>query len=439
MKLVARVLVLTALLVLVVYSAAQQGWYVTTATAIVLAILSVAEIIWFLNRWKRELNRFLLLLKHRDYSGFSTPEGVPGDYRATLSAIAAEFRNVRLEKERHYQFLLALTQHIRTALICFNPDGRVVLANQAMYDLLGIALLNETRQIRRVSESLYDVVTGYTGVPAVSIVIKGKLHRLSVHRTQIVLDRENVTIASLREIGSELDENESEAWQKLFQVLTHEIMNSATPIASLSQALDSMLGGLEAKPGEAVSIAPDDFSDLKESLGSIRERSQGLIRFAGAYKNLTRMPQPRFEHFPVSDLALYAKNLLGNTFDERGISLVIKVFPSDMELFADPEMIQRVLINLLLNSMYAVENVSDPRVDVVARLNEAERVMITVTDNGHGIAPEHFGDIFIPFFTTRKNGSGLGLSISREIMRLHRGHIRVDSIPGKGTEVVLFF
>lgn len=440
LKIVGRVLLITALLVVMLWAGRQEGWYITTATAGMLAAGAVAELIVWLGRSQRELNRFLLLLRHRDYSAFNAAaDQVPGDYRPALAAIASDFRTVRLEKERHYQFLIAVTHHIRTALICFNPQGNILLANQAMHGLLGATLLNHLRQVERVSEALLEVVKTYAGDGAVSLVLGGKLHRMSVHRSEIVLDKEHVTIVSLREIGAELDGNEQEAWQKLFGVLTHEIMNSVTPIASLCQAADRYLQSHAATPAREVVLPTDDFADLAASIGSINQRSQGLLRFVGAYKSLTTMPHPRITTVVAADLVRYASNLLGSTFAEKGIVFHTRVFPSGLTFPADEEMMQRVLINLLLNAMYATEEIAGGRINLEATLSPSERTLITVSDNGRGIAPEHLDKIFVPFFTTRKGGSGLGLSVSREIIRLHRGQIRVKSRPGEGTsfEVLL--
>jgi len=440
LKLIIRVLLLVSLIILLTRSLQQDRWYVTSLSLTFLVVLSISEMIWFMERWHRELNRFLLLLRHRDYSGFAPGGEAPDDYRSTLAAIAAEFRAVRLEKERHYQFLLALTQHLRTAIICFHPTGKVILANQAIHDLLGMALLSDTHQIKRVSESLYDIIHApEQNNPIVKLIIRDKLYRLSVRGTSISFDQEIVFIVSLREIGSELDENESESWRKLIQVLTHEIMNSATPVSSLSEAIQQMLESYLHNADGSVTLPASDFTDLSDSINSIRDRSQGLQQFAETYKNLSRLPKPHFEPYLLTNLMRYLKNLLDTEFSSRNITLTIQVAPADLTLIADQEMIQRVMINLLLNSMYATEGRPDARVGVMALQTESGQVRITVNDNGRGIEPAHFEQIFTPFFTTRKGGSGLGLSISREIMRLHRGTIHIRSTIGVQTEVVLLF
>ncbi len=439
-KLIFRVLLLASLIILLTISLQQDRWFVTSFVLAFFIILSVLEMIWFMERWRRELNRFLLLLRHRDYSGFAPGGEAPDDYRSTLASIADEFRAVRLEKERHYQFLQALTQHLRTAIICFHPDGKVVLANQAIHDLLGMALISEIKQIKRVSEALYDIIQApEQNNPIIKLVIRDKLYRLSARGTSISYDQEIVSIVSLREIGSELDENESESWRKLIQVLTHEIMNSTTPVSSLSEAIQQMLENYIPDADGSVTLPATDFTDLSDSINSIRFRSKGLQQFAETYKNLSRLPKPNFEPYQLTNLMRYLKNLLDSEFTSRNINLTFQVAPANLTLLADQEMIQRVMINLLLNSMYATETIHDARVQITASQSESGSIRIRVKDNGHGIEPAHFEQIFTPFFTTRKGGSGLGLSISREIMRLHRGTIHIHSTVGAGTEVILMF
>ena len=440
LKIILRVLVVALLIAFTAFSAVQNRWYLTTSTSALLAIAAVAELIGWLSRSQRQLSRLLLMLKHRDYTGFPAEDSsIPKDYRLAMAAIVADFRAVRLEKEQHYQFLLAVTKHIRTALICFNQHHQILLANQAVYDLLGVTLLHELKQVERISQTLHETILNFSADNAANLVIKGKLHRLSVHRTTIRLQADEITLVSLREIGSELDDNEQEAWRKLFGVLTHEIMNSTTPIASQSQAAVKILKQFDNREGKDVVVSPHDFADLIAGISSINERSNGLLKFVGAYKSLTTMPQPRLENVVVAHLFQYAKTLLDETFKNKNIEFSTRVFPKNLTILADQEMMQRLLINLLLNALYASEGIGNARVEADARLTTSDRTRLAVTDNGRGIAPEHFEKIFIPFFTTRKGGAGLGLSISREIVRLHRGQIRAISKPNEGTtmEVIL--
>jgi len=251
---------------------------------------------------------------------------------------------------------------------------------------------------------------------------------------------EEYVLVSFQDIHPELEQKEIESWQKLIRVLTHEIMNSITPISSLTETVD---GILESHVTDELSEEDikDDMENVRQAITTIGNRSKGLLNFVEIYRNLTRIPKPNFRHFYVQDMFDRAFELLAPKFDERDIQTMIKVFPKDLKVLADPDLIDQVLINLLLNAIDAVsnENVSNPKITIVASVNLNNRTTIEIADNGQGIKQDILDKIFMPFFTSKKKGSGIGLSLSRQIMQMHKGSISVRSKQGEGAIFTMVF
>ncbi len=245
---------------------------------------------------------------------------------------------------------------------------------------------------------------------------------------------------SLQDIAGELDEKEMEAWQNLIRVFTHEIKNSLTPIASLAATVEQLLLPSSEEPQ---GLAAEHRDDVGEALRTIRHRSQGLLEFLDAYRDLTHVPQPELATFPVTELIGAAEQLVAERLREGDIDFRTEVEPEALCLTADQRLIEQVLLNLLLNAVQALDGeptvLSAGRIAVTAGLDRRGRVVIRVTDNGPGILAEVQEKVFVPFFSTRSDGSGIGLCLSRQIMRKHRGELTVQSIPDQETSFTLRF
>ena len=436
-KILTRVIILGISMYLFTFALYQPQWYVTSTVLGIISLAILGELIYFSENWKREFKKFLMSIKYRDFTGFYYDENLKGDipeYKFAFKEISKEFQNIRIEKELHYQYLQTIIGHIKTALICFGNDGKIQLVNKAALELFSIHQLGNINQIERISKKLFKALTAkLTSPELIKLSIKGRLHHLAMQRTHFILGEQELTLASLKDIKNELEENELESWKKLIQVLTHEIMNSATPIASLSKALKDLLIEFEPENNENILMKSEDFSDLKNSISSIENRSRGMLKFADDYKNLSSLPQPLFENIDAVSVISYVVNLVKPELDTRNISIKLNLNQGGLEISADQEMLQRLLLNIILNAMYACENSKRPEISITATPTAKGKTAINISDNGHGISPEKMEKIFIPFFSTRKGGSGLGLSISREIVRIHRGTIEVQSLEGEGT------
>jgi nitrogen fixation/metabolism regulation signal transduction histidine kinase len=232
---------------------------------------------------------------------------------------------------------------------------------------------------------------------------EGELLQLSVHVTEFRVRKEKFKLVSLQNIRHELEEQELDSWQKLIRVLTHEIMNSVTPVSSLSSAINEMLTDENGSRKALGTLSSDDLDDMYSSLETIEERSRGLLSFVADYKNLTRLPQPVFEDIAVEFLLNHMYRLFKKDMDSENINYQAQVPAHNMSICIDSMMIQQVLINLIKNAMEAIR------------------------DNGKGIDEENLEKVFIPFYTTKRKGSGIGLSLSKQIMRLHKGSIHFQS------------
>jgi len=442
-RIIFRVLILGILVWVFIYSISRQHWYVASITSLALTIVSMIELIRFLNRTNRELGNFLLSIKHNDltnyYSG-KIPEKSFKGLEQAFNEIIELYRQAKIDKEVHYQYLQNVIGHINTAVICIREDGSIELFNRSARKLLDSGSLTSLHQIREIDAGLYDIINSIS--PGESLlhksVIKGEILQLSIFCTYFKLMEAPYKLISLQNIKNELEEQELESWQKLIRVLTHEIMNSVTPVSSLSTAMNEMFHEEDGNRKQLGDIAIDDLEDFYQSMETIEERSSWLLDFLGSYKNLTRLPKPDFQQVNVDSLLLQTEKLMKKEFDQHGIAFRREAGDKKMEICADEKMIQQVLINLLSNAIDALSAVSDKKI-ILSSHTSGGHTYIQVRDNGPGIDEESIDKIFIPFFTTKKKGSGIGLSLARQIMRAHKGSIRFQTTENSGTSFILEF
>jgi len=435
-----RVLLLAAAISLAVYLA-PISWLAAVAVA-ALAVFGAFALVHYVERTQHNLSRFLLAVRYADFSQTFTrnPLGAPfRELDAAIAEVIGEFQKHRLEKEAQAHYLETIVQHVGIGLMVYRPDGAVDLVNRAAKRLLGVARLARLDSLEPVSPELIRVLLELRpGQRAlVRVLHDAEPVQLAIAVTEFKQRDRLYRLASLHDIHGELEEKETEAWQNLTRVLTHEIMNSMTPIASLAATASDMFATM--KPDAAGDGAPDGIGDIQEALQTIHKRSRGLMQFVQAYRSLTHIPSPHFQVFSIREIFTRMQHLLQERLAASGITFTVAVDPESLELTADPELLDQVLLNLLLNAADALRGRPDPRIELGAWLGERGRVIIEVRDNGCGITDEAQAKIFIPFFTTKKEGSGIGLSLSRRIMRLHRGSISVQSRLDEGTAFRLHF
>lgn len=347
-------------------------------------------------------------------------------------------RATRLERDSEHQFFKNIVQHITIGILTFKKDGAIQMMNTAAKKLLRINRADHMNELRDVSDALVEAFlrlkTG--GRELVSLKIGEDTNQLSIYAIELTLRNEEVKLISMSNIQTELEEKEMEAWQNLVRVLTHEIMNSVTPISSLAGVVEDEL---RQHLRDDQAIAKNELADMHLSLQTISKRSSGLITFVKEFRNLTHVQKPRLGTIVVRDLLEEIVLLHKMELADRGIRVRVVVDPALLTIQADKMMIEQVLINLLKNAMQAFDDQPDKQIVLSGHPGEKSNGMLTVADNGPGIEPEALEKIFIPFYSTKKTGSGIGLSLSKQIMRMHEGRITVKSEVGRGTEFSLRF
>ncbi len=346
----------------------------------------------------------------------------------------------RRERDSDYQFFRNIVQHVGIGLLTFKKDGTVQIINSAARKLLRVNQIQNIKELSNTSDTLVEAFqklkTG--GRELIRLKIGDDTVQLSVFAIELTLRGEEIKLISMSNIQSELEEKEMEAWQNLVRVLTHEIMNSVTPISSLAGTVEEELQ--RQLRNEKVELRKDELEDMHLSLQTITRRSEGLIRFVKEFRSLTQVPNPRMTEIAIQPMLDEMAMLHKKELADKGVAITVKVEPPQLTILADKNMIEQVLINLIKNAIQAFdEERTDKRIDVAAYTSDKGRPIISVTDNGSGIDSEALEKIFIPFFSTKKTGSGIGLSLSRQIMRVHEGRITVKSKLGEGTEFLLRF
>jgi two-component system nitrogen regulation sensor histidine kinase NtrY len=416
----------------------------TTGLMIILVVWQIIDLIRYVERTNRKLISFLESINYNDFT-INFSDNNPGSSFLALNNafnnVMSEFRKSRAEKEEHYNYLQTIIQHISIGIIVFMPSGKVVLSNDALFKLTGLSSLRNLKELEQVNkdlpESIQKLKSGEKTL--VKVFLDDKVFQLSVFATEFIMHNDAFTLVSLQDISSELEEKEIESWQKLIRVLTHEIMNSITPISSLAQTVREIM--LEEKLEQIVlrPLEQEDLDNIANALDTIQRRSQGLLNFMELYRNLTRIPRPNFRYVSVKELVLRVRQLMLPRFEKDKIQFHLLINHEQLMLTADPDLIEQVLINLMLNACDAVKENEQSWIKLEAVSNNNGRVSIEIKDNGSGITPDLLDKIFMPFFTSKRSGSGIGLSLSRQIMHLHKGTIIVKSHPGDGASFTLIF
>jgi nitrogen fixation/metabolism regulation signal transduction histidine kinase len=358
----------------------------------------------------------------------------------SMNRVNHQIQQLKIENRQQEQYFRTLLEHLAAGIITYNNKGFILHANSSAKKLLSIDVLTHLQQIERKDHKLFETINSIKPFERKLIAVTAETGeiQLSLKATSFKTNENELVILSIQDIKNELDEKEIESWMKLIRVLMHEIMNSITPITSLSESLSNIYstGG---KP-----VSPDRVSDKTiattlQGLNVIKEQGKGLMSFVESYRKLTRVPEPEKKLFKVADL-MHRVQILYNSLDKSdNIDLSVLLANPDLEIFADQNLISQVLINLLKNALEANESNDAGMIKIVASEGYNNHPDICVIDNGPGITEENIDEIFVPFFTTRQNGSGIGLSISRQIMKAHGGNLKVRSVPDKETVFCLSF
>jgi len=444
-KITSRVLILTTTLILLAFLIFKMDFIFVPLAVALLGVYQIFSLIHFTEKTNRDLSRFLLSIRYDDTSQAFTSEGLGSSFnelKDAFSEVIHKLQETRSEKEVHARYLKTIIQHVGIGLLVYRLDGTVDLINNTAKRLLKTDGLRDINRIKDTSPELFDILLNlkHGEKKLVKLDREGETGCLSIFAHTFLLREQEYILVSIQNIQEELEEKEMEAWQNLIRVLTHEIMNSITPISSMSATLLDMLGTDEKNGSPArYNIGPEEIEDVAGALKTIHQRSEGLMKFVGAYRNMTLTPMPKFKLLSVEEFFKRVEKLMSHKLTDNGISFRWTVDPKTLEFTADPDLMEQVMINLLLNAIDAVKGRENPHIMLSAFMGNEGQTIFTVEDNGAGIVEEAKEKIFIPFFTTKKQGSGIGLSLSRQILRLHNAIIRVQSSPNERTIFTIRF
>ncbi len=439
-----RILLIATSIFLMLFAFGQEKHTVTGIILAALTIFQIISLIRYVERTNRKLSQFLESIRHSDFASSFSDKDMGKSFEelnTSFNAVINEFRKNRAEKEEHFNYLQTVVQHVSIGIIAYRKDGKVDIFNNAVKRLLRINHLKNINDLAEVKPELPEILLKLKAgdKTLIKLVCCDELMQLLIYATEFRMRGEEFILVSLQNISTELEEKEIESWQMLIRVLTHEIMNSITPISSLASTVREML--MEEVNGmpQQRELDTEDLESVNSALLTIENRSQGLLNFVEIYRNLTRIPKPNFRYFQVKDICDRAQMLLQPKLDKFKINSSYRIIPENLMVTADPDLIDQVVINLMLNAIDAVKDTENPIISILASTNLNGRITIDFADNGYGIKPDIMDKIFMPFFTSKKEGSGIGLSLSRQIMHLHKGTITVKSKPGEGSVFSLTF
>jgi nitrogen fixation/metabolism regulation signal transduction histidine kinase len=412
-----------------------QQWYLFVALLSPLVFYQIVDFIRFQKKAHEELNEFVEAIHYRDFSRYFDVKHAPADLqplRKGFNDINTTFKVISKEKETQYQYLQKILELVDTGILSYQPEsGEVVWMNESLKKMLQLPYLKTIHSLAKRDKALFDEI--YQLKPGENKIAVAHLEKSSfkvlLSATAFQTDGQKYKLVAFQNVNEALDETESKAWQKLLSVMTHEIMNSVAPISSLAETLKNRLSSNDENTIE----------DLELGIDTIKRRSEGLLKFAETYRNLNKITTLSLQKIYIREMFLNLRRLMQPTFEQKEIEFEIVLKDPNLQMNADPSLLEQVLINLVVNAIEAVKGKKGAKIVLSADQIHNQKILLKVADNGQGMPEEVVDKIFIPFFSTKKNGSGIGLSLCKQIVLLHRGNIQVQSVESKGTVFSLQF
>ncbi len=444
-NLIIRVLIilLTCFILTLTYFTLKD-WIILFNILLVLA-LQVVLLIRYMNRLNQDLFNFFSAVRNDDSSIVyerMAPSGSFVSLYKCFDEINNRIRALKIETVHKNLYLQNLIEHVAIGLISFDAEGNVELINTAARQLFNISSIRHINRLTKIDPVLPGKLLKMTAGSQLllNLRINHELLKIAVKATLFRIEQKEIKLLSFQNIKTELEENELDSYQKLIRILTHEIMNSTGPILSSISTIKEFL--TEKNTGMTKNLKhmnQELLDDSVKGLNIVEERSNGLADFVEKFRSLTLLPKPAFKNIQVSDLIKDIELLMKTDCKRHKIKLTVEVIPEDLSLTADKKLIEQVLINLITNSIQALNHQPKKEIGIKAFRGTDDKVMMLLIDNGSGIPDSEMDNIFVPFYTTKEKGSGIGLSLSRQIMRLHNGNISLKSEPGKKTVATLEF
>lgn len=411
--------------------------YIKSFFILIVFLYQIIELIRYINKINYEYINFLNALANKDYSA-SYPKSKKGksfnNLYSSFDKISKQFRTLNFERELQFENLQTLIKHIDIGIISYNEQEKVHLVNDSFKKIFNCPNLNSNQSISVLNTDLIHMISSMKQGESQLFQWKSgnSSSELSLNATNYKLKNKNFKLISVKNIHSELDSKEQESYQKLISVLTHEIMNSVSPIVSLSSTLDQTL---EKKKD----INELKIESIKEAIHAIHDRSRNLLNFTHEYRKLTKLPNPILKNIDIKIILEKINQLYQEDLKKHNIGFDIQINDDIQFISADEALLEQVLINIYKNAFEAIENEKKPMITTIVSLSENNCTCIQIKDNGHGITAEKLSKVFIPFYSDKENGSGIGLSLCKQILKLHGGKITIDSVEHQFTSVNLYF
>ncbi|WKN32646.1 ATP-binding protein [Porifericola rhodea] len=443
LNIIIRVLLLLASLTALAYIFGRVELFFNHIILIVIIGVQIYELTYYVQRTNREIAKLLLSIKNSDFTINFSPRKNDRHFKelnAACREIIEAYKQVRIEKEAQFAYLKLIVKYINVGIISLKDEDEIVLMNQPALDILQTDSFHYWRNLKHSHPGFVQEVELLKENESrlIEVKVNGKIKRLSAHLSSAILLGESYRILTFQDIEQEINQSELDAWHKLIRILTHEIMNSVTPISSLTETMLMLLYHKEGILKSSNQLNDELVEDLAFSLRTIQKRSDGLLGFVEDYRKLSRIPLPQKEILMVEEILESTTQLMRAELKKNNIELSIHIAKEGLVLNADRKQLEQILINLISNSIQAMANNPAPKLELSA-YEEGGQLLIIVKDNGTGISEDKLNQIFIPFFSTKAQGSGIGLSLSRNMMSQHGGKIQVNSVPGQSTSFSLSF
>lgn len=441
-RLLLNLLLINSLALLLAYLILKTQLWFTIAGVSCILLISIVSLYNYINQIRADIKRFILAVKTRDHTlnfrNKSTKGSFP-DLYSSFDDIIKTHKDIQLEQEAMFQLIKTILQQVPVGVIVLKDDNttsdqaEISFFNEAAAALLKVPAYKYWHRLKQhlplFATEIERIEKG--GKRFLELKIQDKLIQLSTEVIPINLYNTNYRIISFQNIKDEIEQKEIEAWNRLIGVISHEILNSITPISSLSDTINAMVSDKD-------SLNKEELEDLKPAIQAIKRRSIGLLDFVKDYRLIAELPTPELESHSIGEILQHIQILMQPFASAKNVKLSVGQTSSKITVNVDLKLVEQALINLITNSIHALEDINNPQIEIDYRL-EQNKLFIDVTDNGKGIEPELAEKIFVPFFTTRKNGSGIGLTITRNIMKMHYGNLEVSSIPHEKTIFSLVF
>lgn len=441
-QLLIRVLLITLTALLLGFSVANK-WYLSLFFSLIALVAQVYSLIVFINRTNRKIAYFFDAIRNEDFT-LRFPERVAiksfKELNQSLNRVNGLIQEVHLQLQIREQYYQEILKQASIGIMTYNEKGHILFSNPTLEKLLDHSPLNHIKQLNQVDTNLYMIFESFEPFERKLFQLSNEREQtqLAIKSTPLTLDGKSLLLVVVQDIHKELDEKETESWVRLIRVLTHEIMNTITPIASISDSIIKYY----RNNGKIVPLEELEESQIKNTLKGlevIKEQGGDLMDFVQSYRSLLHVPEPNKTIVSAKELLGKMEVLMSARLHDGQTEFSVEYHPEDLELFVDEKLISQVLINLGKNALQAVSAVEKGKVLMVAGIENNGKKYIEIRDNGPGIPPEMMDEIFVPFFTTKSEGTGIGLSLSKRVMQLHGGGIQVHSVPNQETVFRLTF